>query len=334
MVSVMSGQDYRRLWALGFWLSDFGLSILNFPFSILNSHSSFYLLPSSFFLPPVRLGKNPEKAAPVPSTGAADTPFSSMHRVATILDLAEPQFPLIPEHLTASPAARAITERQRALFAGLSSDEVVHAVAPLFHRLSLRAGESLLEVGPGPQGGIGLIAALLGLHVVFVERDDTAASPATAEPVRSPIQQLVSTLEPFARLVRASGGSIKVVPGDFSDARVQAAAQAHTPIHHVVCTDVMNASGADAFAAGVITTGDTARNRAMLAGLANAARHARTVYTSTVGGHCSDDSAARAVSHCRYLEQEFRAAGRRVRHRAALCPGSGSVCRAHLYQLS
>jgi hypothetical protein len=256
-----------------------------------------------------------------------------MRRVATVLDLAEPHAPLVPGDVFGSPTARAVADRQRALFAMLPPDQVLHAIAPLFHRLAFRPGESLLEVGPGSQGGIGLTAALLGLHVVLVERDNVCA-PRDEDVARSPFQELVTALEPFARLVRAAGGSIKVVPGDFANAGVQAAAFANARMTHVICTDAINASGSDAEAGRQFTTGDDTRTRAMLAGLAAASHHARTVYTSIAGAHCSDENAARAVAYCRQLEQQFRLAGRRARHLAAICPGSGSVCRAHIYQLT
>lgn len=53
----------------------------------------------------------------------------------------------------------------------VAADKVPDAIDELFTRMNLKAGQRLLEIGPGPHGGIGLIAALPGLHVVTVEYD-------------------------------------------------------------------------------------------------------------------------------------------------------------------
>jgi len=50
-------------------------------------------------------------------------------------------------------------------------DEMPAAIEGLFTALDLRVGERLLEIGPGPQGGMALVAALMGLHAVAVEYD-------------------------------------------------------------------------------------------------------------------------------------------------------------------
>lgn len=80
----------------------------------------------------------------------------------------------------ASPDALATVDRyreaQRQAYgaAGLRSvpaAEMTRAVDELLGRLGLAAGQRLLEVGPGPHGGLGLVAALMGLDVVLVETD-------------------------------------------------------------------------------------------------------------------------------------------------------------------
>lgn len=234
--------------------------------------------------------------------------------------------------------------------------EMPNAIDALFALLNLRGGERMLDVGPGPQGGMGLVAALTGLDVVLVEYDQpfqinvdqlrkrfqgAGATGAIAQlgnqhgtiEVR-PIDGLTRLLEPFHRLIAAAGGTLTIVPGDFSRTDVQTKALAHGPFDHVVCTDVISPMGdglRDTTA--MLTTDDEASSESILRGIARASANARTLYTGFLVPEQSVECSERIARSYRLLERSIRPHATDFRFEPTFSPSSGTVCRSRLYLL-
>ncbi len=96
-------------------------------------------------------------------------------------------------------------------------------------RLGIAPRDSLIDVGAGEFGGIGLIAALQGAIVTAVE-SKTAA-------VRS-IEGRYKTLK---SLIHAAGGSFELIHGDFTSDEVQKKL-ANRKFKHVIATDLITPS--------------------------------------------------------------------------------------------
>lgn len=232
------------------------------------------------------------------------------------------------------------------------------AVDELFAQLDLRPGQRLVEVGPGPHGGIGLIAALMGLESIIVEYDQTfevdvdllkqqlALSPGTELALSqiaglrgsvsvSQIENLNRAIQPYRQLIDAAAGSIRVIPGDFADRQVQEQLADAQPIDHVVCTDAISPlNSAHSTTTAMMTTGGDERTQSMLSGLAKAAAHARTLYIGLVVPEQSEDFQAQIARMYAFLEASLREQGRSIRHDQVISPSSASLLRARLYHLS
>lgn len=175
----------------------------------------------------------------------------------------------------------------------------------VFALLDMKPGEKLFEVGAGDDGGVALIAALMGLDVVVAEYGGTfdvdlaalaremreIGSPlagqletrAAREPVAplSMLQKLEEAIAPFREMVDTMGGSIRVEAGDFTDPAFQVRLLAQGPFDHVVCTNVINPTGGGAARSSLVSTQhEEAKIQAILSGLVQAARSAKNLYVS------------------------------------------------------
>jgi hypothetical protein len=234
--------------------------------------------------------------------------------------------------------------------------DMARAVDELLGRLGLAPGQRLIEIGPGPHGGLGLVAALLGLDVVMVETDRPFAfdvdalkqhlagvptSAATLAQIShlsgrmevNPVDSLTKVLSPYPDLVAAAGGSIQVVLGDFSDPAVQARVSALPPFDHVVCTDAINPTNAMSTTTAATTTGDPGPVQSMVQGLARLASRARTLSVSVVIPEENGEFRDRIAGLYRALEEELQRQGRATRYERAICPSSSAILRARLYHL-
>lgn len=231
------------------------------------------------------------------------------------------------------------------------------AVDAIFASLNLQAGQRLVEIGPGPHAGIGLIAALMGLRVVMVEYDqpflididllrqqlqafggleaDLAKLATLSGSIAvSQLDNLKKVLSPQRSLIAAAGGSIEIVPGDFADAGVQQAVMERGPFEHIICTDVINPmKGSLASTTAATTTGDDEKIRCMLEGLARIAAGAKTLYTGVVIPEENPEFRNDIENMYRVLEQALENQGRSIRYQRVICPSSSTVLRARLYQL-
>ena len=111
--------------------------------------------------------------------------------------------------------------------------QMTQAIDGVLASLSLGPGQRLLDIGPGPHGGLGLVAALLGTDVTFVEYDQpfvvdidalrrqlssmagTESSLAQLGALSGamkvdPIARLQQLLEPYQPLIGAAGGSVEI----------------------------------------------------------------------------------------------------------------------------
>ena len=236
------------------------------------------------------------------------------------------------------------------------------AVDELFARLDLRPGQRLVEVGPGPHGGIGLIAALMGLESIIVEFDrafevdvdllkqQLAQSPGTELALAqiaglrgsvsvSQIENLNRAIQPYRPLIDAAAGSIRVIPGDFADAQIQEQVQEQLadaqPIDHVVCTDAISPmNNLHSTTTAMMTTGGDENSQSMLGGLAAAAVHAKTLYIGLVVPEQSDEFKGHIERMYAFLEGSLRERGRAIRYDQVISPSSASLLRARLYHLS
>jgi protein-L-isoaspartate O-methyltransferase len=236
--------------------------------------------------------------------------------------------------------------------------EMPAAVEDMFRRLDLRTGQRLLEVGPGPLGGVALIAAVMGLHVVIVEIDrpflvdvdrlrqqleGVAGSEGTLARIAgmrgtltvSQLDTLHSLIDPYRPLVAAANGSIDVVGGDFADAGVQERVATLGPFDHVVCTDAINPmKDALGTTTAATTTGDAAKAGAVLHGLAAIAGRARTLSMGLVAPEESDDVREEIARMYGVLDRALQEAGRSITYERVIGPSSGSIVRCRLYQLN
>jgi hypothetical protein len=232
------------------------------------------------------------------------------------------------------------------------------AIDDLFARFNFQTGQRLLEIGPGPHGGLSLIAALMGLDVVMVEYDkpfviDVDRLKAELAPALGaesslarlshlsgsievdPIDRLQRVLQPYQALVAAAGGAFTIVPGDFADPATQQAAAQCGAIDHVICTDVVSPMS-DSFNAttAALTTGDDAKARAILAGLADAAIEAGTLHTAFIVPEQAEACSERIARSYLALESGLRRIGRTLRYEETISPSSGTVLRSRLYHLT
>jgi hypothetical protein len=237
-------------------------------------------------------------------------------------------------------------------------EEMPRAVDRLFARFEFRRGQRLLEIGPGSHGGIALIAALHGLDVLVVEYDrpflvdidllraELSSSPGS-QAALAPIAALsgsveVSMIETLHRIIRsyeplvsAVGGSLRLIPGDFSDASIQDQAGAFAPIDHVICTDVMSPmEHAFSSTTAMLTTGGDQKIASMVHGLARAAVHARSLQISLIVPEQSNDYGAQISRIYGALESALSQDGRTLRHEQVISPSSGTVLRSRLYEFT
>ena len=237
-------------------------------------------------------------------------------------------------------------------------EEMPQAVDRLFARFEFRRGERLLEIGPGSHGGIALIAALLGLDVVVVEYDrpflvdvdllkaqlsSTPGSQAALAPIAalsgsvevSLIETLRRIIRSYEPLVTAVGGSLRLIPGDFSAISIQELASASAPVDHVICTDVMSPMD-QAFSSttAMLTTGGDQKIAAMLNGLARVAAHARSLHISLIVPEQSNDYGAQISRIYGALETALSQDGRTLRYEEVISPSSGTVLRSRLYEFT
>jgi hypothetical protein len=255
-------------------------------------------------------------------------------------------------HLAAMQAARYGADGLRT--ADLS--DLPRAVDELFARMRLEPGDRLLEIGPGPHGGIGLIAALMGLHVVLVEFDglfevDVDRLRSGMEPGASaaltpfenlhgviqvrPIDGLLRLVQPLRRLIAAAGGSLTIVAGDVADATVSSQALARGPFDHIVCTDVISPMGdglRDTTA--MLTTGDESHAAAILQTVARASASARSLFVGLLVPEQNPDCGARIANAYAQLEAAIGRDGRRITWQPTFSPSSSFVCRSRLYHLA
>lgn len=225
-------------------------------------------------------------------------------------------------------------------------------------RFDFQPAQRLLEIGPGPHGGMSVIAALLGLDVVIVEYDkpfvidvDALKSQlAAAHGAEStlaqishlggsievnPIERLQTVLAPYQPLVEAAGGTFTIIAGDFAEPATRQAVARCGPLDHLICTDVLSPM-ADSFSAttAALTTGDDMKAQAILEGLGEAATHARTLHTAFIVPEQSEEFRDRIARSYLVLESALRRAGRVARYEAAISPSSGTVLRSRLYHLA
>jgi hypothetical protein len=237
-------------------------------------------------------------------------------------------------------------------------EEMPQAVDRLFARFEFRRGERLLEIGPGSHGGIALIAALLGLDVVVVEYDrpflvdvdllkaqlsSTPGSQAALAPIAalsgsvevSLIETLRRVIHSYEPLVSAVGGSIRLVPGDFSATSIQDQASDFAPIDHVICTDVMSPmEQAFSSTTAMLTTGSDQKITSMIHGLARVAAHARSLFISLIVPEQSADYGAPISRIYGALESALSLDGRTARYEEVISPSSGTVLRSRLYEFT
>lgn len=123
------------------------------------------------------------------------------------------------------------------------------AVEDVFRKLDLKPGQRLLEIGPETGGGIGLIAAKMGLEVVLVD------------------------LPRNEEWLKQLGESMTVIGGDFSDPAIQAKVAALGPFEHIIFNDVV-----DPIAAAHENTWP--QMMSMFGAIAELAKNAKTLYIS------------------------------------------------------
>jgi len=266
----------------------------------------------------------------------------------------------------ASPqAAEAAAEygRQQAVkysHAGLRyipAAEMPDAVDRLFDSLAFAPGRRLLEIGPGPHGGLGLIAARMGSRVTMVETDKpftidvdslkqqlaaSGASGALTELASltgtievKPVDNLKRLLKPHLDAIRAARGSIEIVAGDFADVRTRQQAAVWAPFDHVVCTDVVSPLG-DTLntTTAATTTGERGRVMAVVDGLVRLSRRAQSLYVGVVIPEENDECRAGTQAIYDALERGLGGHGLKVEYERVICPSSSTVVRARLYRLA
>jgi len=232
------------------------------------------------------------------------------------------------------------------------------AIDALLASIAPAPGQRLLDIGPGPHGGIGLVAALLGADVTFVEYDQPfvvdldalrrqlSATPGTSASLAQigglggalkvdPIARLEQLLAPYLPLIEAAGGSVEIVPGDFAAPALRSQLHELDAFDHVVCTDVVSPMG-DTFSTttAAFTTGDAERAREVLEGLGALSAAAATIYTAFIVPEESPEVGGRIAEWYSALETAFAAHGREQQYQRVVSPSSGTVVRARLYRLS
>ncbi|MBI3323487.1 MAG: hypothetical protein HYZ95_03375 [Candidatus Omnitrophica bacterium] len=239
----------------------------------------------------------------------------------------------------------------------VTMEQLPQEVGRLFQEMDLRPGQRLLEVGPGANGGVALMALLKGLRVVVVEPSE----PFTVDVARM-IQELRDTgnpaviqlqarfsagqrvgridmLKEFRKAISRWDGwfpeeNLTVVQGDFSAPETQAEALSKGPFDCVVATDVLNPTGEDVSSSNASTVADPQKIARIISGLAQASKSGRSLYVSFIvpeeGRH--HEAVAQTVGQ---LEEALRqndlsaANHLRVPH-----PSSGGVLSGRLYRLS
>lgn len=220
-------------------------------------------------------------------------------------------------------------------------------------QLQLLAGQWLVEIGPGPRGGIGLIAALMGLHVVMVEYDQqfhilpsearsqlmqvglqVSANIARVPAIVDPLARLQSRIVPYSTMVEAAGGSVAVVSGDFSSPEVQEKVLNSGTFHHVVATDVIDPGRGNAGQTlAATTTSDPDRITSILTGIASLATHAKRLYVSFIA---PEESIVVGDNICAFygvLEPALRKRGLLTgTYDRVISPSSGGLVNARNYR--
>jgi SAM-dependent MidA family methyltransferase/GNAT superfamily N-acetyltransferase len=91
--------------------------------------------------------------------------------------------------------------------------------------MDIRKGDTLLDIGIGPFGGLSLISALYGARVTAVENNPEA------------IAAIKKRYEKLRTLIESAGGSFELIEGDFADAGVQD--RLAGKFKHVIATDAV-----------------------------------------------------------------------------------------------
>ncbi len=235
--------------------------------------------------------------------------------------------------------------------------EMPQAIERLFAKMDLRPKQRLLEVGPGSDGGVGLIAALKGLHVVVVESgqpfqvDLRRLKEELASMGSQQARQLDSLLAtqrfatvnmlekfreavaPYQELIQQAGGSLTVIPGDFAAQEIQQRVKEIGPFDHVVATDVMDPGGGrHATSLTATTTAEEPRVKAILDGLAQVASQAKSLYVSFIGPE-EGPNRLNVLRTFQTLEQFLQARNfPTTEYDRMPSPSSGGILSARLYR--
>lgn|GEM_PF-3812133 len=112
-----------------------------------------------------------------------------------------------------------------------STELVTNRALELVRLLELEKGDTLIDIGAGERGGVGLIAAMLGAAVTAVE-----SRPESVRALRAHAARL-------KEYIQRAGGSFEIVEADFSDFRVQKAL-GNRKFKHLILSDVITPSEA------------------------------------------------------------------------------------------
>ncbi len=112
-----------------------------------------------------------------------------------------------------------------------SADLVTQRGIEALRALNIQPGDTLIDLGAGERGGLGLIAAMLGAKVVAVE-----SRPESVTALRAHAQRLES-------LIRQAGGSFEIVEGDLADPQTAKTLEGRK-FKHLLMTDVVTPSRA------------------------------------------------------------------------------------------
>ncbi|MBI1953617.1 MAG: tetratricopeptide repeat protein [Candidatus Omnitrophica bacterium] len=274
-------------------------------------------------------------------------------------------FQLEPPDLRASVGEVTATMTGDPQFSGLRyipMRRMVQALPVLSETLGLvpGPGRRFLEIGAGPGGGMGLVAALKGMEVFLVETDQPfdvnlgemrehfQRMDLTSETLDqmtakggvakvNPLEKLEKTLAPHREAIKAANGSVTVIPGDFSRPEVQKKVIEAGPFSIIVATDVVDPAGGQFRASlGATTTGEPSAARAILEGLAkvaSASSERGRLYVSFVGSEMGL-LGSKVQETYQTLEELLRAEGLPAdRFEMAPSPSSGGVLRARIYRL-
>ncbi|GEM_PF-6183685 len=237
--------------------------------------------------------------------------------------------------------------------------EMPQAIERLFAKMDLKPKQRLLEVGPGSDGGVGLIAALKGLQVVVVEssrpfqvdlrrlREELASMGSQQArqldsllatqrfAMVNMLEKFQEAVAPYQELIRWADGSLTVIPGDFAAKEIQQRVKELGPFDHVVATDVIDpAGGRYATNLTATTTAEEPRVKAILDGLAQVASQAKDLYVSFIGPE-EGPNRPNVFRTFQTLEQFLQARNLPTTEYDRMpSPSSGGILSARLYRLT